>query len=113
MEETQIPKEEPKSGFFARLKSSLQKTRSSLAGGIENVVHGKAKVGPELLEELEEILLIADVGMNSASFILEDLKKDVAKNRIRENEEVLLQLKDRMREVLSCLLYTSPSPRDS
>ena len=101
MEETQIPKEEPKSGFFARLKSGLQKTRSSLAGGIENVVHGKAKVGPELLEELEEILLIADVGMNSASFILEDLKKDVAKNRIRENEEVLEQLKSRMKEILS------------
>ena len=101
MEETQIPKEEPKSGFFARLKSSLQKTRSSLAGGIENVVHGKAKVGPELLEELEEILLVADVGMNSASFILEDLKKDVAKNRIRENEEVLEQLKSRMKEILS------------
>ena len=101
MEETQIPKEEPKSGFFARLKSSLQKTRSSLAGGIENVVHCKAKVGPELLEELEEILLIADVGMNSASFILEDLKKDVAKNRIRENEEVLEQLKSRMKEILS------------
>ena len=101
MEETQIPKEEPKSGFFARLKSGLQKTRSGLAGGIENVVHGKAKVGPELLEELEEILLIADVGMNSASFILEDLKKDVAKNRIRENEEVLEQLKSRMKEILS------------
>ena len=101
MEETQMPKEEPKSGFFARLKSGLQKTRSSLAGGIENVVHGKAKVGPELLEELEEILLIADVGMNSASFILEDLKKDVAKNRIRENEEVLEQLKSRMKEILS------------
>ena len=101
MEETQTSKEEPKSGFFSRLKSGLQKTRSSLAGGIENVVHGKAKVGPELLEELEEILLTADVGMNSASFILEDLKKDVAKNRIRENEEVLQQLKSRMTEVLS------------
>ena len=101
MEKTQPPKEELKSGFFARLKSGLQKTRSSLAGGIENVVQGKAKVGPELLEELEEILLTADVGMNSTSFILEDLKKDVEKNRIRENEEVLLQLKGRMREVLS------------
>ena len=101
MEETQIPKEEPKSGFFARLKSGLEKTRSSLAGGIENVVQGKAKVGPELLEELEDILLMADVGMNSTSFILEDLKKDVAKNRIRENEEVLEQLKSRMKEILS------------
>tara|TARA_Y100000588_G_C14130564_1_gene871405 strand:+ start:68 stop:1018 length:951 start_codon:yes stop_codon:yes gene_type:complete len=101
MEKTPEPKEEHKSGFFARLKSGLQKTRSSLSGGIENVVQGKAKVGPELLEELEETLLMADVGMNSTSFILEDLKKDVAKNRIRENEEILLQLKARMTEVLS------------
>ena len=101
MEKTQEPKEEHKSGFFARLKSGLQKTRSSLSGGIENVVQGKAKVGPELLEELEETLLMADVGMNSTSFILEDLKKDVAKNRIRENEEILFQLKARMTEVLS------------
>ena len=101
MEKTPEPKEEHKSGFFARLKSGLQKTRSSLSGGIENVVQGKAKVGPELLEELEETLLMADVGMNSTSFILEDLKKDVAKNRIRENEEILFQLKARMTEILS------------
>mgnify|MGYP003328144113 FL=1 len=47
MEETQTPSEEPRSGFFARLKSGLEKTRSSLAGGIENVVQGKAKVGHE------------------------------------------------------------------
>ena len=101
MEKTPEPKEEHKSGFFARLKSGLQKTRSSLSGGIENVIQGKAKVGPELLEELEETLLMADVGMNSTSFILEDLKKDVAKNRIRENEEILFQLKARMTEILS------------
>lgn len=101
MEETEPSKEEAKSGFFARLKSGLQKTRSSLAGGIENIVQGKAKVGPELLDELEETLLIADVGMETTSFILEDLKKDVAQNRIRENDEVLQHLKGRMIEVLS------------
>lgn len=101
MEETETPEEPSKSGFFVRLKSSLQKTRSTLAGGIENIVQGKAKVGPELLEELEETLLMADVGMESTSFILEDLKKDVAQNRIRENEEVLKQLKLRMTELLS------------
>ncbi|MBT5469695.1 MAG: signal recognition particle-docking protein FtsY, partial [Nitrospina sp.] len=74
MEETETPEEELKSGFFARLKSGLQKTRSNLAGGIENIVQGKAKVGPELLDELEETLLIADVGMETTAFILEDLK---------------------------------------
>ncbi|MBT5549850.1 MAG: signal recognition particle-docking protein FtsY [Nitrospina sp.] len=91
----------PKSGFFARLKSGLAKTRSNLAGGFENIVHGKAKVGPELLEELEENLLIADVGMQTTSFILEDLKREVSQNRIRENKEVLDQLKQRMVQVLS------------
>ena len=101
MEETEQTEEEPKSGFFFRLKSGLQKTRTSLAGGIENIVQGKAKVGLELLDELEETLLIADVGMKTTTFILEDLKKDVAQNRIRENDEVLQYLKGQMFKVLS------------
>ena len=92
---------EPKSGFFARLKSGLAKTRSNFAGGFDNIVHGKAKVGPELLEGLEETLLLADVGMQTTSFILDDLKREVSQNRIRENKEVLGQLKQRMIHVLS------------
>ena len=92
---------DPESGFFVRLKSGLAKTRSSLAGGFDNIVHGKAKVGPELLEQLEETLLIADVGMQATSYILEDLKYEVSQNRIRENKEVLEQLKKRMIHVLS------------
>ncbi len=101
MEETKQIEEESKSGFFYRLKSGLQKTRTSLAGGIENIVQGKAEVGLELLDELEEKLLIADVGMKTTTFILEDLKKDVAQNRIRENDEVLQHLKGQMFKVLS------------
>ena len=93
--------DKPKSGFFARLKSGLAKTRSNLAGGFENIVHGKAKVGPELLEQLEENLLLADVGVRATSFILDDLKREVSENRIRENKEVLAQLKQRMVHVLS------------
>jgi len=101
MEGTEETEEEPKSGFFFRLKAGLQKTRDSFSGGIENIVQGKAKVGLELLDELEETLLIADVGMKTTTFILEDLKKDVAQNRIRENDEVLQHLKGQMFKVLS------------
>ena len=101
MEETEQIEEEPKAGFFVRLKAGLQKTRASFSGGIENIVQGKAKVGLELLDELEETLLIADVGMKTTTFILEDLKKDVAQNRIRENDEVLQHLKGQMFKVLS------------
>lgn len=92
---------DPESGFLVRLKSGLAKTRSSLAGSFDNIVHGKAKVGPELLEQLEETLLIADVGMQATSYILEDLKYEVSQNRIRDNKEVLEQLKKRMIHVLS------------
>ena len=101
MDNESAAENEPKSGFFARLKSGLAKTRSNFAGGFDNIVHGKAKVGPELLEELEEALLLADVGMQTTSFILDDLKREVSQNRIRENKEVLGQLKQRMIHVLS------------
>ena len=101
MDNESAAENEAKSGFFARLKSGLAKTRSNFAGGFDNIVHGKAKVGPELLEELEETLLIADVGMQTTSFILDDLKREVSQNRIRENKEVLEQLKQRMIHVLS------------
>ena len=92
---------DPESGFLVRLKSGLAKTRSSLAGGFDNIVHGRAKVGPELLEQLEETLLIADAGIQATSYILEDLKYEVSQNRIRDNKEVLQQLKKRMIHVLS------------
>jgi fused signal recognition particle receptor len=88
------------SGFFSRLKSGLAKTRSSLAGGFDNIVNGKAQVGLDLLEKLEETLLIADVGMQATSYILEDLRHEVSQNRIRENKEVLEQLEQRMTHVL-------------
>jgi len=88
-------KSEPKkSGFFSRLKSGLMKTRDSLAGGIDRVVRGKAKVGEELLEELEEVLLISDVGISTTQHILQELRSAVADNRIRESEDVIKCLKE-------------------
>ena len=62
--------EQKKSGFFSRLKSGLAKTRNSLAGGLDNVVHGQARMEPEHLDELEEALILADVGISTANFIL-------------------------------------------
>jgi fused signal recognition particle receptor len=86
--------EQKKSGFFSRLKSGLVKTRDSLAGGIDRVVHGKAKVGEELLQELEEVLLTADVGIGATQFILAELRTAVAENRIRESGDVIKSLQE-------------------
>ena len=99
-ENTEEMVEEKKSGFFFRLKSGLTKTRNSLAGGIDNIVHGQAKVGPELFQELEEVLISADVGVHTTNFILEELKKGVAEARIRDNEQVLENLKQLMTGIL-------------
>ncbi len=93
--------EEKKSGFFSRLKSGLAKTRNSLAGGLDNVVHGLAKVEPEHLDELEEALIMADVGVPTAQYILEALKQEVAKGRIRNKEDVLENLKQLMVDILN------------
>ena len=92
--------EEKKAGFFSRLKSGLAKTRNSLAGGLDNVVHGQAKVEPEHLDELEEALILADVGIPTASFILEALKTEVAEGRVRNKEDVLEKLKQLMVNIL-------------
>lgn len=93
--------EEKKSGFFSRLKSGLAKTRNSLAGGLDNVVHGQAKVEPEHLDELEESLIIADVGISTTNYILEALKEEVAQGRIRNKEDVLEHLKQLMVNILN------------
>ena len=82
-----------KEGLFLRLKQGLQKTRNNLADGINQIVAGSAPIGPELWQELEEILLISDMGFSTVSWIMEELKKEVRKSLIREKEEIIKHLK--------------------
>ncbi|KMP12169.1 cell division protein FtsY [Candidatus Nitromaritima sp. SCGC AAA799-C22] len=87
-------------GFFSRLKSGLKKTRANLAGGIDRIVRGPAEIGPELWEELEEVLLLADVGISAMTWILDELKKGVRESRIREKEGVVQYLKELLVRIL-------------
>jgi fused signal recognition particle receptor len=96
-----VQTEEKKGGFFARLKSGLSKTRDTLAGGIDQIVHGRADVDDALLEELEEVLLLADVGAGATADLLAALKKEVAQNRIRDQKEMLESLKEHMARLLT------------
>lgn len=96
MEEVEESKEDTpqkKSGFFARLKSGLAKTRNQFSANLDNVIHGKAKVGPELLEELEEVLLRSDVGVNASMAILDELRAEAVKEHLRTNAEIVGHLK--------------------
>ncbi|PIQ95897.1 MAG: signal recognition particle-docking protein FtsY [Nitrospinae bacterium CG11_big_fil_rev_8_21_14_0_20_56_8] len=92
--------QENKGGFFSRLKQGLTKTRESMAGGIGKLFKGKGEVGPELLDELEESLLLADVGTRATEFILDELKRGVRDAGHRERQDVMAHLKRLMVEIL-------------
>jgi fused signal recognition particle receptor len=92
---------EGKSGFFQSLKKGLSKTRNSLAGGIDNLVHGKATIGPELIDEIEEALLVADVGVKTTQFIVDELNRQIGEARIRDREGMLDHLRQLMAQLLN------------
>ncbi len=78
---------EAKKGFFSKLVSGLSKTRDSIVAGIESVFNGFTNIDDEFYEELEEILIMADLGINTTMATIEDLKIKVKENKIKEPKE--------------------------
>lgn len=72
------------SGFFNRLKEGLNKTRDSIISGIDSVFYGFSSIDEEFYEELEETMIMGDMGVNAVNDILERLKKQVKENHIKE-----------------------------
>lgn len=78
---------EEKKGFFARLKSGLTKTRNNIVSGIDAVFSGFSNIDEDFYEELEEILIMGDIGVRATNDILEKLRKQVKENHIKEPAE--------------------------
>lgn len=74
-------------GFFDRLKQGLAKTKNSLFKQVDNLFKSFVKVDEDLLEELEEILIMADVGVNSTEAIIDTLRERIRDERISEPED--------------------------
>ncbi len=74
-------------GFFGRLKEGLTKTRDNIVGGIESVFSSYDRIDDDFYEELEEILIMGDVGVHATQEILNKLREDVKANHIREPKE--------------------------
>ncbi|MDO8685918.1 MAG: signal recognition particle-docking protein FtsY [Clostridiales bacterium] len=87
-------------GFFNRLKEGLEKTRKNIAGRIDQMLAGFGKVDEELFEELEEILLTADLGTKVAAKVVENVRKRVKDGRITEPVAVRGLVKDELIAVL-------------
>ncbi|MEM6161218.1 signal recognition particle-docking protein FtsY [Erwinia sp. P6884] len=97
----QAEQERPtKEGFFARLKRSLVKTRQNLGSGFIGLFRGK-KIDDDLFEELEEQLLIADVGVETTRRIINNLTTQANRKQLRDAEALYGLLKQEMSEILA------------
>ncbi len=101
-------------GFFDRLKEGLQKTRKGITEKIDQVLVSFGKIDAELFEELEEILITSDVGIDTTLKIIEDLKKKVKERKLTDPREVKGLLQEELSEILKdegseLKLDTSPS----
>ena len=89
---------EEKKGFFRRLVSGLAKTRDNIVSGMDSIFHGFSKIDEEFYEELEETLIMGDLGVHSTMEILEDLRAKVKERHIKEPIECRQLLIDSIRE---------------
>ncbi|MDO5572460.1 MAG: signal recognition particle-docking protein FtsY [bacterium] len=85
-------------GFFKRLAGGLAKTRNNIADGIEAIFSGASEIDEDFYEELEEILIMADIGVHATSGIIEKLRAQVKERRIKEPSECRQLLIDSIKE---------------
>lgn len=101
-------------GFFDKLKKGLDKTKSAFDEKINNVFSTFRKVDEEFLEELEETLIMSDIGMETSTKIVDNLRKTVKKENIKDEEDVKNALRTEMKNILdevdnNLQLETKPS----
>lgn len=89
---------EEKRGFFARLKAGLAKTRENIVKGIDSVFSGFSAIDDDFYEELEEILIMGDIGVNATTEILDRLKAQVKEQHIKEPADCKKLLVDSIKE---------------
>ena len=87
-------------GFLDKLKAGLSKTKNAIFGQIDEVLKAFVKVDEDLLEELEELLIMSDVGVGATEEIMERLRDDVKSGRLKEKDQVI----DALKEILTDMI---------
>ena len=90
--------EEKKKGFFSRLVEGLNKTRENIVSGMDSIFSGFSAIDEDFYEELEETLIMGDLGIQTTMSVLEDLRKKVKEQHIKEPVECKQLLIDSIRE---------------
>ena len=101
-------------GFFDKLKNGLNKTKTSFDEKINNVFSNFRKVNEEFLDELEEVLIMSDIGMDTSIKIISNLRERIKKENIQDEEQVKQVLREEMQKILDVTninlhLNTKPS----
>ena len=100
-------------GFFSKIKSGLAKTRDSFVGSVNSIINSFTKIDEEFIEELEEILIMSDIGIHTAEAVCEELRKLIKENRVTDPGEVKNLLKEVLYGMMegdsSLKLDTTPS----
>ena len=94
------PVKQEKLGFFARIKQGLARTTSQFAEGVGNLFLGKKAIDDELLEDLETQLLVADVGIEATTVIIDDLTGRVARKQLNDSDALFAALQENLRNLL-------------
>ena len=87
-------------GFLDKLKSGLSKTKNAIFGQINNVLKSFVRVDEDLLEELEELLIMSDVGVNATEEIIEELRDRIKDGRLKEKDQVIDSLKEILTDMI-------------
>ena len=105
--------DEEKVSFWEKLKNGLSKTKKALFGSVNDLLKNFVRVDEDLLEELEELLIMADVGVGATEEIIEELRDRIKDGRLKEKDQVLDTLKEILGDMIGehqpLKLETSPS----
>jgi len=97
---------ESTSGFFGKLKSGLSKTREGFVGRIDKVLQGKKKIEDDVMDELEEVLYTADLGVKTASYLIDAVQEQIKKAK-HKNVDLIKEI---LKEEIAGLLQADEAP---
>ena len=105
--------EEESVSFWERLKAGLAKTKNALFGSVHDMLSNFVRVDEDMLEELEELLIMSDIGVNATEEIIDELRNRIKDGRLKEKEQVVDSLKEIIGDMIGehqpLVLETTPS----
>ena len=100
-------------GFLDKLRAGLSKTKNALVKQVDDLLKNFVKVDEDLLEELEELLICADVGVGATEYIIDELREQIKDGRLKEKDQVMVALRGILAEMIGegqpLSLTTAPS----